>query len=256
MGCAESCPVIPGWSGRIGLLPIRKGSLSKRCEKSGRRFGAKLWPYSLTGVGVEAKQKAGGRTSGFATEKKNSDDLFAHRLALGEQIQVIRAAGLGIGARHVESAEGMRAHGGSRALAVDVQVADVEFADGAVNLLARFGVNGAGQAELGVVGNLERVVVILRLSHSQNGAENLFLFQARLGWNISDDGGLQEVALTCVLRRATSGDQSAVLLADLDVFHDRLHGTFVDHCPHVGVLGGIADRDFSTRAFSFSRNLS
>src|ERR1700758_3418610 len=63
-------------------------------------------------------------------------NLFAYRLALVKQVGVIRAAGFRVGARHVESAKGMRADHGSRTFAVDIEITDMEFANGAVNLLA------------------------------------------------------------------------------------------------------------------------
>ena len=47
--------------------------------------------------------------------------------------------------------------------------------DGAVNLVARLGVDGAGQAELGVVGDFERVVEAAGFDHGQHRAEDLFL---------------------------------------------------------------------------------
>src|SRR5215831_9859124 len=106
-----------------------------------------------------------------------SDDLFSHRLGLCEQIKVIRATGLRIGSRHVEAAERMGAHHRARALAVDVQVADVEVADGAVNLVARAGVDGPGQSELCVVGDFERMVEAASLDDGEHGPEDFFLLQ-------------------------------------------------------------------------------
>ena len=84
--------------------------------------------------------------------------LFSYRLRLREQIQIVGATGLGICAGHVESAEGVRAHHRARALAVDVEVAHVEVAPGAVDLVARFGIDGARETELGVVGDFEGVI--------------------------------------------------------------------------------------------------
>src|ERR1019366_893683 len=89
-------------------------------------------------------------------------DLLADALGLREQVEIVRSAGLGIGAGHVEAAEGVRAHHRSRALAVQVEVADVELAHGAVEFLARAGVDGAGQAELGVIGDFEGMVEVAR----------------------------------------------------------------------------------------------
>ncbi len=85
----------------------------------------------------------------------DSLDFLRYRLGLREQVQVIRAAGFGIGAGHVEAAEGVGADHGSGAFAVDVEIAYVELAFGAVDLVAGFGIDGAGQAELGVVGDFQ-----------------------------------------------------------------------------------------------------
>jgi hypothetical protein len=57
----------------------------------------------------------------------------------------------------------MRAYHRSRALAVEVEIADVEFADGAIEFVARTGIDCAGQSELGVVGDFQRVVEVARL---------------------------------------------------------------------------------------------
>src|SRR5262249_39483323 len=51
---------------------------------------------------------------------------FRYRLRLHEQHQVIRTAGLRVRARHVESAERVRAHHGARTLAVEIKIADEE----------------------------------------------------------------------------------------------------------------------------------
>src|SRR5712664_1646665 len=69
-----------------------------------------------------------------------SSDLFCYRLCLREQIQVVGAAGFGIGAGHVEAAERVSTDHRSRALAVDVEVAYVEVAAGAVDLIAGFSI--------------------------------------------------------------------------------------------------------------------
>ena len=71
----------------------------------------------------------------------------------------------------------MRADHGAGALAINVQVSHVELADSAIDLVLRAGVDRAGQAEFGVVGNLEGVVEVLRLDDGQHGAENFFLLE-------------------------------------------------------------------------------
>ena len=122
-------------------------------------------------------------------------------------------------------------------------------------LSSRAGVDRAGQAVLGVVGDRQRVVEVLRLDHGQHRSEDLFLREACHRVDIGDHGGLDEVA---VARRAlAAGDQAAFLLADLDVIEDRLHGAFVDHRAHARVVfGHRRSRSSPTRAFSFSRNAS
>src|ERR1017187_3087170 len=79
--------------------------------------------------------------------------LLPDGFSLAEQIQVIRSARLGIRPRHVEPAEGVRADYCAGALAIDIQVAGVELALGAFDLILAGGVDGTGEAVLGVVGN-------------------------------------------------------------------------------------------------------
>src|SRR6185437_4160319 len=153
--------------------------------------------------------------------------------------------------------ERMRSHDGSGALAVDVEVADVELTDGAVQFVLGTGVDGAGEAEFSVVGNMQGMVEIVRFDDGQHRPENLFLLDAGAGLDIGNDGGLNEPAVAGIAVTLAAGQQpSALFLADLDVFENGLHGTFVDHRPHAWVFGGIATVIFSTRAFSRSRNLS
>jgi len=83
----------------------------------------------------------------------------------------------------------VRAHHRSRTLAVQVEVADVELAHGAIQFLARTGVDGAGQTELGIVGDFEGVIEIARLDDDQHRAEDLFLLERRLRGDIGEHGG-------------------------------------------------------------------
>src|SRR5260370_9764741 len=122
-----------------------------------------MWWGRMARGADDGESPRGGKTRGgvagaAAARMLALHDLFAYRFGLGEQIQVVRAAGFGIGSRHVEAAEGMRTDHGARTFAVDVQVANLEFADGAIDLVARAGVNGSGQAELGVIPDFQRVV--------------------------------------------------------------------------------------------------
>ena len=180
-------------------------------------------------------------------------DLLSYRFGLREQVQVVGAAGLGICARHVEAAEGVRADHRSGAFAVDVQVADVELVDGAVDLVAGLGVDRAGQAELGVVGDLEGVVEAASFDHGQHGAEDLFLLELRLRRDVGEDRGLDEIAFAGSALAA--GEEASVFLALLDVFEDRLHRAFVDDRAHVGVLGEVADLNLLDAGFELFEEL-
>src|SRR5438094_6835625 len=95
----------------------------------------------------------------------NLAHLLGDALGLQEQQQVIAAAGLGIGAAHVEPAEGMRPYDRARALAVHVEVADEELALGALDLLRVLRVDGAGQAVVRRVRDRQRLFEGLYRDH-------------------------------------------------------------------------------------------
>src|SRR5271156_4750468 len=111
-------------------------------------------------------------------------DLFGDGLGLREEEQVVRAAGLGVGAAHVEAAEGVGSYHGAGALAVEVEVAGLELVAGAIELLAGGGVEGAGEAVLGVVGDLESFVEAGGLDDREHGAEDLLLREAGGGGDV------------------------------------------------------------------------
>ncbi len=67
--------------------------------------------------------------------------LLGDGFGLGEEEQIVRAAGFGVGAAHIEAAEGVRADHGAGAFAVEVEIADVELFAGAVELGAGVGVD-------------------------------------------------------------------------------------------------------------------
>src|SRR6202035_4733553 len=184
-------------------------------------------------------------------------DLLADAFRLCEQIQVVRAAGLRIGARHVEAAEGMRAHHRTRALAVQVEVADVELAYGAIQFLARTGVDCAGQAKLGVVRDFERLIEVARLDHHQHRAKDFFLLERGFRRNVGNDRGLNKVAVFFTRAGVTraAGDQASIFFADFDIAEDIFHRTFVDDGSHVWVLGGIADGNALDAGFQFLQEL-
>src|SRR5579863_4967857 len=104
--------------------------------------GSQTRPYEIRQIQMHTAR------NGCAT----SADFLADGFGLGEEEEIIGAAGFGIGAGHIESAERMRADHGSGAFAIDVKIADVKFVLGAVDFFGRLGVDGAGEAVVGIVG--------------------------------------------------------------------------------------------------------
>src|SRR5260370_32628033 len=84
--------------------------------------------------------RAGGPRSG------RRPHLPRDRLRLQEQAEVLAAAGLRIGAGHVEAAERMHAHERARALAVQVEIADEEPLLGAAGLPRTVGEDHPGRS--------------------------------------------------------------------------------------------------------------
>src|SRR5205809_5913037 len=101
------------------------------------------------------------------------------RLLLEEEAEVVGAPRLAAGARHVVAAEGLRADQGARALAVEVEVPDVEAALGLGEVRGVLRVDGAREPELGPVRDRERVLPVLGADHGEDGPEDLLLREAR-----------------------------------------------------------------------------
>src|SRR5205814_8174209 len=101
--------------------------------------------------------------------------LPRNRLRLQEEADVVAAAGFGIGAGHVEAAEGMHADEGAGAFAIHVEIADKKFFLGALDLFRIVGEDRAGESERRVVRDEERVIEIFRFDDREHRSENLFL---------------------------------------------------------------------------------
>src|SRR5437763_3050393 len=153
-------------------------------------------------------------------------DFFGGDFGLHEEAEVVAPAGLRVGAAHVEAAEGVRADERARALAVEVEVADVELAARALQLLAVVRVDRARQSVLRVVGDPKRVVEVIRTDAGEDGAKNLLLLDAVAGFYVGDDCRLDEEALLAVASAARD-DATAVGLALLDVVVDGLESLLV-----------------------------
>src|SRR6185503_6485335 len=137
-------------------------------------------------------------------------DLLADDLRLEEEAEVVAAAGLGVGAAHVEAAEGVAADEGAGGLPVDVEIAGVELALRPVDPGAT--VVGPGEAVFAVVRELDRVVVVARLQHGKHGPEDFFARDLRLRGDVGDDGRLDEEAVA--RHPLSAGDEPAFALAD------------------------------------------
>src|SRR4051794_16711607 len=120
-------------------------------------------------------------------------DLFSDRFRLREQQQIIRAASLRICSRHIEATERMRADNCAGALAINVEITDVELAHCHFNLVARSGITRTGQAKLGIFRDIERLLKVARFNYRQYRTENFLLLELRFRLNICDYGWLDEI---------------------------------------------------------------
>src|SRR5262249_31183589 len=122
--------------------------------------------------------------------------------------------------RHIEPAERMHVHHRAGAFAVDIKIADVEFAFRAFDALAVARIERAGQTVDRVVGDLERVVNVFGFDDGEHGTEDLFLREARFRIDIGDDSRRNEPAFAGQFVAPAPRDYAAILLADLDVLVD------------------------------------
>src|SRR5437764_10436514 len=93
------------------------------------------------------------------------------------------------------------------AFAVDVEIADVELAHRHFNLVARSGINRTGQAELGIVCDIERLLKVARFNHRKHRTENFFLLELRFRLNICDYGWLDEITFTRISGAISTSNQ-------------------------------------------------
>ena len=106
----------------------------------------------------------------------------------------------------------MSGDSGTGALAVDVEVADMEFTFCALDLFAVPGVNRAGQAKFGVIGNLERVIVILDLITASSGPKTSSCSRRDLGGISAMTVGCRKYPSPAFFRRAAAGDDASIFL--------------------------------------------
>src|SRR2546425_7606151 len=170
-----------------------------------------------------------------------SDDL-RDRLGLREEQQIIRAARLAVRPRHVEASEGVDTDQRSRALAVDVEVARVAQPLRLLDMLRPVRVHRSRQTVLRPVGDLDRLVEVLRRNEGKDGPEDLLLSDPRVGSDVRDHGRLDEETWSRTL--ATAGNEAPLSPAELYVVEDLLLGGGVDDRPHVrfGIAGRTHDQ--------------
>src|ERR1043166_862645 len=135
--------------------------------------------------------------TGFRSPGRRSDSL-RRNLRLQEQQQIIAAAGLRVCTRHVEAAKRMHANQRARALAIEVQIADVKLPACALELRFIAAVNRARQAKLRVVRDLQRVVVILRFDYREHWSKDLLLLDRRTRFHVCNHGRFDEKSLLAV----------------------------------------------------------
>ena len=96
---------------------------------------------------------------------------------------------------------------------------------GEVELFAGVGVDGPGEAVLGVVGDGEGVGEVGGFDDGEDGAEDLFLRDAGGGGDVGEDGGLRCSSRgSGVFDGLAACEEAAFLLADFDVVEDALVG--------------------------------
>ena len=101
----------------------------------------------------------------------------------------------------------------------------------ALQALTAAGEDGAGQAVLRVVDDIQPILERLRLDAGQHGAENFFLRQAGVAINVAKDSGRDEIAIGGIVTEwFTTQEQLAFLRAGFDVL------------PHFGIRFGIHHR--------------
>lgn len=110
--------------------------------------------------------------------------------------------------------------------------------DGSVEVL---GVDGGGKTVVGVVAELDNLLLGRELGDGANRAEDLLPHDLHVGANVGEDGRLDEVALVAVAL-ATGLDSSALLLTGLDVAHDAVILKLADlRALESLVVEGVAD---------------
>ncbi|MNO55579.1 hypothetical protein D3C76_460720 [compost metagenome] len=169
----------------------------------------------------------------------------AHVLDLGEHFEaVLPAFATGAGAFHTTE----RLAQVTYVLAVDEHHAGFDAARQAVGLADVLGPDVGGQAVLGVVGQLQRLGLVLERDQAHHRAEDFFLGDAHAVVHVGEHGRLDELPLGQVRRQvgralqATGHQAGAFFDADADVAGDLVVVLLGDHRADLGFrVGRVTD---------------
>lgn len=166
------------------------------------------------------------RSGGVHLGEGDVDDL-----RFGVEVDAVRAA-LAAHARSLDAAE-------RRAQVADVVGVDPDHAgcDGVRDAVAALEVRGPdvrGQTELRGVREVHGLGLVVEGSDGHDRAEDLLLEDTGVTLDVGEDGGLEVVAVGEVVGAAATGDQTALLPADLHVVQDALVVFGVYQCADLG----------------------
>lgn len=102
--------------------------------------------------------------------------------------EIIRPARLGTGAGHPETAEGLTTYQGTRAVAVEVEIADTESLGGNGNMFGAAAEDAAGQSIAGGIGPGQSFIEIPCPHYGKHRSENFLLGKPVFRADIADDG--------------------------------------------------------------------
>src|SRR5215510_16612638 len=142
----------------------------------------------------------------------------------------------------------MYVHHRAGAFAVNVKVANVEFALRALDALAVARIERAGQAVDRIVGDGQRFVDVFGLNDCENRPEDLFLSDAGHRIDVGDDRRRDEPTFAGHTVPPASGDDAAFLLADFDVLADLFVSAFTRN--RAGEIIHVFDRADSEFAYA------
>src|ERR1700728_4648211 len=139
-------------------------------------------------------------------------------------MEIVRAACFGVGTRHLESAEGMSSHHGTRAFAIEIEIAHVKFARSLSELLFRTCIHRACKSIFGVICDAQSIVKIFGGKHHKHRPEDLFLAEWVLRCEAHNDRRLDEVSVLWSGLRLAATDHGPSLCAVANIFQNTTVG--------------------------------